>query len=55
MEINNLSTNLPGGTAKASITDLGLGSFQIGGTLIVASGQASGEYKGQFSVTINYP
>ena len=54
MAISSFTTNLPSGTAKASILDTGNGSFQIGGTLDVGAGQVSGTYSAVIPITINY-
>ena len=54
MTISSFTTNLPSGTARASITDSGNGSFQIGGTLEVGINQPSGIYSAVIPITVNY-
>jgi len=49
MDVNNFSGSKDGGTL-ASGTD----SFTVGGTLLVAANQPTGEYTGTFTVAVEY-
>lgn len=51
MALSNFNTN-PGGAFQLGAT--GNGSFNVGGTLAVASGQMAGAYAGTFQVSVEY-
>ena len=51
MSLDNFNTN-PNGAFQLDST--GAGSFAVGGTLTVASGQVAGTYEGTFSVSVEY-
>jgi hypothetical protein len=52
MSLNGFNSN-PAGAFQLSTTT-GSATFNVGGTLTVASGQASGNYEGTFAVSVEY-
>ncbi|MEL6568816.1 MAG: DUF4402 domain-containing protein [Pseudomonadota bacterium] len=50
MTVNNFTGSKANGTLSTGGTD----SFDVGGTLNVAANQATGEYTGTFTVTVEY-
>ncbi|MFZ4761428.1 MAG: DUF4402 domain-containing protein [Alphaproteobacteria bacterium] len=54
MSVAFAASQLTGGSLTRTITNAGTDSFNLGGTLSVASTQASGSYSGIFTLTVAY-
>ncbi|WP_438728481.1 DUF4402 domain-containing protein [Parasphingorhabdus sp. DH2-15] len=51
---NSMTASLTGSDTSLTLDGTGAASFTVGGVLTVADNQASGDYSGQFDVTVDY-
>lgn len=54
MTLDNFTLYFPNGTTLTGAGATGTANFEVGGTLHVAAGQATGVYSGTFNVNVSY-